>query len=105
MHNVDLCQKGGTYAMTVGHCQNQLRVQGRIHGGGPGTKPPEDSEILHFLWPQNPRFPLLYVDFLDIKFYILDLLKCWGGRSDDSYDPLGYTPGDSPLQNLPNYTQ
>ena len=58
MHNVNLSQKGGTYAVTVGHCQNQLGVWGAVFppagpaqspGGGPGEAP----EILHFLLPEN----------------------------------------------------
>ena len=69
MHNVDLCQKRGTYAMAVSHCQNQLgpggavrpqRVQGRALVGVLGTKPPEAPEILHFLLPENGLKPTFF---------------------------------------------
>ena len=62
MRNVDLCHKGGTYAMTEGHCQTSWESgsavsppadQGRALVGVLGAKPPGAPEIFHFLSPEN----------------------------------------------------
>ena len=88
MHNVDLFQKEGTYAMTVGHCQNQLGVWGHCKppsgsrespSGILGEKPPEAHEVFHFLSPENGLKTLLYVHVLGYKILYFGPSKMLGG--------------------------
>ena len=84
MHNLDPLSKGGNicndHRLGFWGAVSPLSGPGQSSSRGSGGKPLEALEILRFLLPENGLkthvFPCSMCIFSDIRFYILDLLKC-----------------------------